>query len=104
MLVAVVIGVTVPGPALLRLSDVGGLAVRRDRDLLGLVSDRDRRSGGVGGGRDRGHRVRTVVGDVGGLAVRRDRDRPGPPTVIGGPAVLVAVVIGVTVPEAPLTT
>ena len=57
--------------------------------------------GGVGGGRDRGHRVRAGVGDVGGLAVRRDRDGIGKlPTAIGGPAVLVAVAIGVTVSEA----
>ena len=45
------------------------------------------------------------VGDVGGLPVRGDCDRLGPlPTLIGLPAVLVAVVIGVTVPDSKLAT
>ena len=42
------------------------------------------------------------AGDVDGLAVRGDRDREGElPTRIGLPGVLVAVLIGVTVSDAP---
>ncbi len=67
----------------------------------GSLPTGDRRAGGVGGGRDRGHRARAGVDDVGGLAVRRDRDGNGVSCrpVIGGPGVLVAVAIGVTVPS-----
>ncbi len=52
VLVAVLIGVTVPDTG---IRDVGGLAVRGDRDVLGILPDLDRRAGRVGGRADRGH-------------------------------------------------
>jgi hypothetical protein len=62
---------------------------------------------------DRGHEARrgghfAENGDVSGLAVRRDRDGTGysqhSPGVIVLPALLVAVLIGITVSEPELTT
>ena len=55
---------------------------------------------------DRGHRAQGDVGHVGGLAIRRDRNALGGvyPVGIGGPEVLVAAAIGVTVSEPRLAT
>ena len=103
-LVAVRIGVTVPGsPGAESVDHVGGLAVRGDRDGPGAVPDRDRGEGRVGGGPDRGDRVRIGVGDVCGLAIRGDRDGDNGgqagPMGMGLRAVLVAVRIGTTMPS-----
>ena len=82
------------------VEDVGGLAIRGEHDGTGVIAHRDWRASGVGGGRGSGSPSRGGAGDVGGLAVRGERDGIGVrSTGIGVPAVLVAVVMGVTVSE-----
>jgi hypothetical protein len=64
-----------------------------------VFPDLDRLARGVGCGPDRGHRAQAAY-HVGGLRIRGDRDGAGEePTLIGLPALLVAVLIGVTVCE-----
>ena len=74
-------------------------AVRRERHPIGVGADRDRAARGVGRDRDRRDRPRPVVDHVRLRAVRRERH----PIGVGADRdraarVLVATVIGVTVP------
>jgi hypothetical protein len=92
------------------VNHVGGLAVRGDRNRGRVAANADRRARLIVRGVDRSHRPRALVRHVlvrhvGGLAVRADRDGARA-RAHGGrpPAILVAVLIGVTDPKRKWTT